>query len=133
MHAARLQGGRGYGMDDSGRTPCDWPYRAPLARLNPVAQTAVQHYVSEVAELGLDVQYHGVWCQSEAGILAYHQGTVPMPAASLTKVATTLAALRAWGPTYQFVTLARYHRADSGRHIARGLDCAGWRRPVFCH
>jgi D-alanyl-D-alanine carboxypeptidase/D-alanyl-D-alanine-endopeptidase (penicillin-binding protein 4) len=28
-----------------------------------------------------------------------------MPAASLTKVATTLAALRTWGPAYQFVTL----------------------------
>src|SRR5499433_764109 len=77
----------------------------PASRLDPVAQTAVQHYVSEVAELGLDEEYHGVWLQSEEGILAHHQGTVPMPAASLTKVATTLAALRAWGPTYQFVTL----------------------------
>jgi D-alanyl-D-alanine carboxypeptidase/D-alanyl-D-alanine-endopeptidase (penicillin-binding protein 4) len=38
-------------------------------------------------------------------VLAHHQGTVPLPAASLTKVATTLAALRTWGPTYQFVTL----------------------------
>jgi D-alanyl-D-alanine carboxypeptidase/D-alanyl-D-alanine-endopeptidase (penicillin-binding protein 4) len=80
-------------------------HTGPASRLDPVAQTAVQHYVSEVAELGLDAEYHGVWLQSEAGLLAYHQGTVPMPAASLTKVATTLAALRAWGPAYQFVTL----------------------------
>jgi hypothetical protein len=67
------------------------------SRLDPIAQTAVQHYVSEVAELGLDEEYHGVWLQSEEGILAHHQGTIPMPAASLTKVATTLAALRTWG------------------------------------
>lgn len=72
---------------------------------DPVAQTAVRQYVSGVAELGEDEDRHGVWLQSEDGVLAHHQGTVPLPVASLTKVATTLAALRAWGPTYQFMTL----------------------------
>jgi D-alanyl-D-alanine carboxypeptidase/D-alanyl-D-alanine-endopeptidase (penicillin-binding protein 4) len=72
---------------------------------DPVAQTAVQHYVGEVAELGQAPDHHGVWLQSEQGVLAHHQGTVPLPVASLTKVATTLAALRAWGPTHQFITL----------------------------
>ena len=86
------------GLPATGRT-------GPAIRFDPVAQTAVQRYVNEVADLGLDAEYHGVWLQSEEGILAHHQGTVPMPAASLTKVATTLAALRTWGPTYQFVTL----------------------------
>ena len=86
------------GIPSTGRT-------APANRPDPVAQTAVQQYVNEVAGLGRDEEYHGVWLQSEAGVLAHHQGTVPLPAASLTKVATTLAALRAWGPTYQFVTL----------------------------
>src|SRR5438093_4154102 len=38
-------------------------------------------------------------------MLAHHQGTVPLPVASLTKVATTLAALGTCGPTHQFVTL----------------------------
>ena len=86
------------GLPSTGRT-------APANRPDPVAQTAVQQYVNEVAGLGRDEEYHGVWLQSEAGVLAHHQGTVPLPAASLTKVATTLAALRTWGPTYQFVTL----------------------------
>ena len=80
--------------------------RAGLSsRPDPIAQTAVQQYVSGVAELGDAADHHGVWLQSEDGILAHHQGTVPLPVASLTKVATTLAALRTWGPTYQFVTL----------------------------
>lgn len=80
--------------------------RAALSgRPDPVAQTAVQQYVNEVAEIGEDEHRHGVWLQSEARVLAHHQGTVPLPAASLTKIATTLAALRAWGPTHQFVTL----------------------------
>ena len=78
---------------------------ALASRPDPVAQTAVQQYVNGVAEMGDDEDHHGVWLQSEHGILAHHQGTVPLPAASLTKIATTLAALRAWGPTHQFVTL----------------------------
>src|SRR4029450_3257616 len=86
------------GLPATGRT-------GPASRPDPVAQTAVQNYGSEGAELGLDAEYTGVWLQSAEGILAHHQGNVPMPAASLTKVATTLAALRTWGPTYQFVTL----------------------------
>src|SRR5262249_40600881 len=86
------------GLPLTGRAgPSSWP--------DPVAQIAVQQYVSEVAELGDDADRHGVWLQSEDGMLAHHQGTVPLPVASLTKVATTLAALRAWGPMHQFVTL----------------------------
>jgi len=80
------------GLPATGRT-------GPASRLDSAAQTAVPQYVSEVAELGLDAEYHGVWLQSEEGILAHHQGTVPMPAASLTKVATTLAAWGTWGTT----------------------------------
>lgn len=78
---------------------------AVSGRPDLVAQTAVQRYLSEVAELGYAPHQHGVWLQSEYGVLAHHQGTVPLPVASLTKVATTLAALRAWGATHQFVTL----------------------------
>jgi len=86
------------GLPSMGRAgPSSWP--------DPVAQTAVQQYVSGVAELGDDADRHGVWLQSEDGMLAHHQGTVPLPVASLTKVATTLAALGTWGPTHQFVTL----------------------------
>jgi len=47
----------------------------------------------------------GVWIQSGIRILANHQGTVPLPAASLTKIATTLAALDKWGFAHQFETL----------------------------
>jgi D-alanyl-D-alanine carboxypeptidase/D-alanyl-D-alanine-endopeptidase (penicillin-binding protein 4) len=81
--------------------------RTALAnRPDPAAQTAVQQYVQEVVGLGRAPDHHGVWLQSDTGgVLAHHQGTVPLPAASLTKVATTLAALQAWGPTYRFVTL----------------------------
>lgn len=75
-------------------------------RVDPAAEIAVQHYISNgVAQGGLASDYHGVWLQSEQGVLAHHQGHVPLPVASLTKVATTMAALQAWGPMYQFVTM----------------------------
>jgi D-alanyl-D-alanine carboxypeptidase/D-alanyl-D-alanine-endopeptidase (penicillin-binding protein 4) len=37
-------------------------------------------------------------------VLGQHQGSTPLPAASLTKVATTLAALQHFGPQHRFVT-----------------------------
>jgi D-alanyl-D-alanine carboxypeptidase/D-alanyl-D-alanine-endopeptidase (penicillin-binding protein 4) len=47
----------------------------------------------------------GVWIQSGMTVVGSYQGTVPLPAASLTKIATTLASLDKWGPTHQFETL----------------------------
>jgi len=47
----------------------------------------------------------GLWLQSAEGlVLAEHQGTVPLPAASLTKLATTLVALDQWRENHRFVT-----------------------------
>ncbi|MFQ3679329.1 MAG: D-alanyl-D-alanine carboxypeptidase [Pseudanabaenaceae cyanobacterium] len=47
----------------------------------------------------------GIWLQSSEGlVLAEHQGTVPLPAASLTKLATTLVALAQWRENHRFVT-----------------------------
>ncbi|NEN93437.1 MAG: D-alanyl-D-alanine carboxypeptidase [Okeania sp. SIO3H1] len=46
----------------------------------------------------------GIWIQSEFKLLHGHEGTVPMPGASLTKIATSLAALETWGPQHQFET-----------------------------
>ncbi|NEO55871.1 MAG: D-alanyl-D-alanine carboxypeptidase [Okeania sp. SIO3B5] len=47
----------------------------------------------------------GIWIQSEFKLLHGREGTVPMPGASLTKIATSLAALETWGPQHQFETL----------------------------
>ena len=67
-----------------------------------VVQTAVHKYVNDVASQG-EAQGHGF--QSGEAVLAQYQGTLPLPVASLTKIATTLAALHAWGPTHHFGTI----------------------------
>jgi D-alanyl-D-alanine carboxypeptidase/D-alanyl-D-alanine-endopeptidase (penicillin-binding protein 4) len=65
----------------------------------------MQQYLNALAAKGLDVQQQGIWLQSGFHSLAGNQATTPLPAASITKVATSLAALRTWGPDHQFETL----------------------------
>ncbi|PSB21248.1 D-alanyl-D-alanine carboxypeptidase [Phormidesmis priestleyi ULC007] len=69
------------------------------------AERTMKHYLKQLASEGLSETTQGVWLQSGAKLLATNQGTTPLPAASLTKVATTLAALETWGPDHQFETL----------------------------
>lgn len=71
----------------------------------PVGAAVVQQYIDELKASGRVEASQGVWIQSGPLLLANHQGTVPLPAASLTKIATSLAALKTWGPQYQFQTL----------------------------
>lgn len=72
---------------------------------NPAATTTVQEYLRQLAASGMVSASQGIWIQSGPVLLAHHQGTVPLPAASLTKIATSLAALKTWGPEHQFQTL----------------------------
>jgi D-alanyl-D-alanine carboxypeptidase/D-alanyl-D-alanine-endopeptidase (penicillin-binding protein 4) len=70
-----------------------------------VAQTVVYNYVNDVSSQTEAQSLQGVWLQSGDAVLAQYQGTLPMPVASLTKIATTLAALHTWGPTHHFGTI----------------------------
>ena len=69
------------------------------------ARQALQRYLAGIAKHGETRNAQGVWMQSAQSVLLHHRGDVPLPAASLTKVATTLAALRTWGPLHRFPTL----------------------------
>ena len=69
------------------------------------ARLALQRYLADTARHGTAQDVQGVWLQSAESVLLHHRGDVPLTAASLTKVATTLAALRTWGPLHRFPTL----------------------------
>lgn len=72
---------------------------------DPSAEITVQRYLQGLSVKGTVAVNQGVWMQSsEQALLADHQGKTPVSAASLTKIATTLAALETWGPTHQFET-----------------------------
>jgi D-alanyl-D-alanine carboxypeptidase/D-alanyl-D-alanine-endopeptidase (penicillin-binding protein 4) len=70
-----------------------------------IAETAIQQHLAQLAQQGLAEAEQGVWIQTGNQVLGGNQGDVPLPAASLTKVATTLAALLTWEPNHQFETL----------------------------
>ncbi|MEM1173129.1 MAG: D-alanyl-D-alanine carboxypeptidase [Cyanobacteria bacterium P01_H01_bin.35] len=66
----------------------------------------VDEYLEGLKTKGLlTADTQGIWIQSELIPLHSHEGTIPIPAASLTKIATSLAALETWGPRHQFETL----------------------------
>lgn len=81
------------------------PWKIATGAPDPLAEKTLQQYLKQLAREGLSETTQGVWLQSGSAILASNQGTTPLPAASLTKIATSLAALETWGPNHQFETL----------------------------
>lgn len=71
---------------------------------DPLAEGTMRQFLQAWGPKG-GTAAQGVWIQSGLSILANYQGNVPLPAASLTKIATTLASLEKWGPNHQFETL----------------------------
>jgi D-alanyl-D-alanine carboxypeptidase/D-alanyl-D-alanine-endopeptidase (penicillin-binding protein 4) len=76
---------------------------------NPAGAITVQEYLKKLMTTKLVeanvLQGQGIWLQSGPMLLANHQGTVPLSAASLTKVATSLVSFKTLGPDYQFETV----------------------------
>jgi serine-type D-Ala-D-Ala carboxypeptidase/endopeptidase (penicillin-binding protein 4) len=72
---------------------------------DPAAEAAIRQHLAGMQTLGFPEGNQAVWIQIGDLTLAEHQGMTPLPAASLTKIATTLAALTTWGPDRQFETL----------------------------
>lgn len=83
----------------------DTPWVVLPGEPDATAQATLQRYLEGLAHKGLVESSQGVWLQSGSHFLASNQGTTPLPAASLTKVATSLASLESWGPDHQFETL----------------------------
>jgi serine-type D-Ala-D-Ala carboxypeptidase/endopeptidase (penicillin-binding protein 4) len=89
------------------KPPSDRVSSPVLVAVNPdVAYDAImQQYINSLGSQGYNGSNQGIWLQTDTTYLAGHQGTTPLPAASLTKVATTLAALQTWGPQHKFITI----------------------------
>lgn len=82
----------------------DLPKIASTDNPDSAIQQKITQYINSIAAKGFSKQSQGIWMQSGNTLLANHQGTIPLPAASLTKVATSLAALKTFNPDYQFIT-----------------------------
>ncbi len=109
------------------------PKITPLAPANPntAINTEVQQFVKSIIALGAAKTNQGIWIQTENQLLANYQGTVPLPAASVTKSATTLVALKTWGPEHQFITLVSATGPIENGELQGNLVIQGGEDPFF--
>jgi len=85
--------------------PQDWlAYAVPALSQTQLATPTLEPYLQQLAQEGFAPTNQGIWIQAGETLLANHRGAQPLPAASLTKVATSLVALQTWGPNHQFLT-----------------------------
>lgn len=79
-------------------------FEIPTSQTSVVTEKNIQVYLQNLTQNGIPSDRQGIWIQSGWHSLASNQGTTPLPAASLTKIATTLVALDHWGAKHQLVT-----------------------------
>jgi D-alanyl-D-alanine carboxypeptidase/D-alanyl-D-alanine-endopeptidase (penicillin-binding protein 4) len=111
--------------------PSPAPLTLTLAKPEAVANPQIQQYLNRLDTLGVPLVSQGVWVQTQNTLVANHQGTIPLPAASLTKVATSLAVLRKLGPDHRFVTNIGYSGAINNGKLQGDLVIAGGANPFF--
>jgi D-alanyl-D-alanine carboxypeptidase/D-alanyl-D-alanine-endopeptidase (penicillin-binding protein 4) len=107
------------------------PLRLAVGQNDQIATETVQQYLDELTALGLEPERQGIWLQSDFQVLGDHQGNVPLPAASLTKIATSLVALKAWGPNHQFETQIGTTGFIQGSVLKGDLVIEGGSDPLF--
>ncbi len=71
---------------------------------DPQVAQLIENYLTRLTQLGYDRHRQGVWLQTEWAALGENQAYLPLSAASLTKIATSLAALETWNTDYRFIT-----------------------------
>jgi serine-type D-Ala-D-Ala carboxypeptidase/endopeptidase (penicillin-binding protein 4) len=71
---------------------------------DPEVEKIVTKYLQELQSRGFDRNLQGIWIQSDLTVISNHRGNIPVSAASLSKIATTLAVLQKFGANYQFTT-----------------------------
>jgi serine-type D-Ala-D-Ala carboxypeptidase/endopeptidase (penicillin-binding protein 4) len=116
------------------RSPQSQPLSMPRFALQPTdaqRDQLVEAYLKTLVEQGMVAQHQGLWLQTNEELLADHQGQRLQNPASLTKVATTLAALRTWGPTHQFRTELWTTGTVSNGVLTGDLHVEGGGDPLF--
>ena len=72
--------------------------------LDPQVESIVDSYLKNIRKKGYITNQQGIWIETPWAVLADHRGKTPAPAASLTKVATTIASLKTWELDHRFLT-----------------------------
>lgn len=111
-------------------TPIEFIAEAEAAP-DPAAVAIVRQHLGAMVQSGMAVERQGVWLQVGNQVVADNQSKTPLSAASLTKIATTLAALTAWGPDQQFPTLVSATAQPENGVLNGDLIVQGSGDPLF--
>jgi serine-type D-Ala-D-Ala carboxypeptidase/endopeptidase (penicillin-binding protein 4) len=76
----------------------------PATPVEPKVEKTIGQYLQTLKSQGLDPQQQAVWLQTDGALLIDRNGKIPIPVASLTKTATSLAAITTWGLDKRFIT-----------------------------
>ncbi|BAZ42074.1 peptidase S13, D-Ala-D-Ala carboxypeptidase C [Calothrix sp. NIES-4101] len=102
---------------------------------NPAGAKTVEQYFQDLVTgklvAGNTIASQGIWIQSGPILMANHEGTKPMPAASLTKIATSLVSLKMLGGEHQFETLISAKGAIQNGVLQGDLVITGGGDPLF--
>jgi serine-type D-Ala-D-Ala carboxypeptidase/endopeptidase (penicillin-binding protein 4) len=107
------------------------PLLNPPLTSDPQLQQTIEQYLTTLKGLGLNPQQQGIWIQTDSAQLINHQAGIPLPAASLTKSATTLAALKTWGFDKRFDTNIAMTGSIQGDTLVGDLIIEGASDPLF--
>ncbi len=98
---------------------------------DPAAEAIVAGYVSGLSAAGYQAGDQGVWVAAGQFPVAQYQGEIRRSAASITKVATTLAALATWGAEHRFKTLVGWQGTIKNGVLMGDLIVEGGGDPLF--
>ena len=106
-------------------------FELPTAKPDAVVRDIVDDYLQNLSQLGIARDRQGVWLQSDWFELVDRQGEIPVAAASLTKIATTLASIGKLGIDREFITKVYYTGTIEDGILQGDLIIEGDRDPFF--
>ena len=107
------------------------PWLQQRLATDPAAETILNGYIADLKELGFSANQQSVAVDVGRYPIARHQESRRLPAASLTKIATTLAALEIYGPAHQFETFVGWQGTIANGVLQGDLIIKGAYDPLF--
>jgi serine-type D-Ala-D-Ala carboxypeptidase/endopeptidase (penicillin-binding protein 4) len=104
---------------------------SPATPVEPQAASTIDRYIQTLTAQGLSPQNQSLWLQTDGNLLSDRNGKIPVSAASLTKTATSLAAITTWGLNKQFDTIVSASGTIQQGTLTGDLVVRGGGDPLF--
>ena len=107
------------------------PWLQQVLVADPAAEAILDSYLADLNALGFSTAQQSIAVDVGRYSVAHHQASRRLPAASLTKVATTLAALETYAVEHQFETLVGWQGNITNGTLQGDLIVQGAYDPLF--